>query len=463
MIVRIETGTSFKGAGLYYLHDKREEGELVRLTNARVEWTHALNTLEDEPEAVLAEMRETAANQRFLKLSSGNRIDGRPTEQVVMTVSLSWSPKQKPTRKEMIETAQSFLKHMGWEEHQALLVAHNDTKHPHIHLIINRVHPETGMTIDANWSKNRSQPWAYAYEKDNGRIYCEAREEKYGRRERPGGKHMNYREWRQWQEAGGADPDTPESAEWRVLKETQKQERMGYWKETSRIRKELRADLREQVRQEFAAPWQDYALLKEERLRQAQAYDRAAKLAIHAHRKSREFGVIAGLKLRQRANHAALRHELAQMRKDIGGRQKAKMEALAGPALDRLRKERLEAFEQVVLARHRAERAELRDDQDGARSRGIPHAYDALRAATAGDAQADAGRASTAARKRTPTLRDFNARSPAASGGKEAREAHREGASPMPQNRTKPPEIERETPAVPRRQDGPAGNQGRDR
>src|ERR1700730_12340359 len=135
MIPRIQTGSSFKGAGLYYLHDKRADGEEERLTTDRVAWTYAINTLEHDPEAVLAEMRRTAFDQPLLKRLSKNRSDGRPTEKTVMTVALAWSPLQTPTKNDMIEAGHSYLQHMGWEAHQVLFVAHNDTKHPHVHLI----------------------------------------------------------------------------------------------------------------------------------------------------------------------------------------------------------------------------------------------------------------------------------------------------------------------------------------
>ena len=181
MIPRIQTGDSFKGAALYYLHDKRLEGEQERLTTERVSWTYALNTLENEPEAVILEMQHTAMNQQLLKHLSGSRGDGRPTERTVMTVALAWSPEQSPDREQMIAAGESYLKHMGWQDHQVLFVAHNDTKHPHVHLIINRVHPDTGMTMDSNWSKTRAQKWALAYEREHGRVYCQAREAKYGR------------------------------------------------------------------------------------------------------------------------------------------------------------------------------------------------------------------------------------------------------------------------------------------
>lgn len=66
MIPRIQSGNSFKGAALYYLHDKRREGEAERLTDERLAWTYSVNTLEDDPERVIAEMQHTAMIQQTL-------------------------------------------------------------------------------------------------------------------------------------------------------------------------------------------------------------------------------------------------------------------------------------------------------------------------------------------------------------------------------------------------------------
>ena len=38
-----KTGRSFVGAGRYYLHDKRREGEDVRTSDERVAWTETRN------------------------------------------------------------------------------------------------------------------------------------------------------------------------------------------------------------------------------------------------------------------------------------------------------------------------------------------------------------------------------------------------------------------------------------
>ena len=399
MIPRIQTGTSFKDAGLYYLHDKRAEGEQVRETKERVAWTYAINTLEDEPEAVLAEMRQTAFNQFLLKMESGNRLDGRPTEKPVMTVALAWPGEEKPTRQEMIETGHSFLQHMKWEGHQVLFVAHTDTKHPHVHLIINRVHPETGMTQDAAWTKHRSQQWALKYEREHGHIYCEARERKYGRDGARAPDGMTQREWKLWREISKENAFDPEfrqrleAGEWDALKEGQKQERIGFWKETGQLRNDLRTALREAVKWEFAKEWQDYVKVKDERDRAAVLYDREARGAIRELRKqrgprrapraqqSKEIAVVRGpdgrtyikrrtvesqgieqIKERKRAYHARQREDLWEIRKDIYERQKARFEELAAPALAMLGKDRAAAYENF-LAVQRGEKAELRHDQ----------------------------------------------------------------------------------------------------
>jgi hypothetical protein len=75
----------------------------------------------------------------------------------------------------MVETTEEFLKHMKWQEHQAVLVAHNDKSYAHVHVMLNVVNPETGLRLDDSFEKRRAQKWAGAYELEQGRIYCEQR------------------------------------------------------------------------------------------------------------------------------------------------------------------------------------------------------------------------------------------------------------------------------------------------
>jgi hypothetical protein len=54
----------------------------------------------------------TARDQDYLKLQSGARLSGRPCEEPVMTISLSWHPSEKPGKQQMIEAADSYLNHL---------------------------------------------------------------------------------------------------------------------------------------------------------------------------------------------------------------------------------------------------------------------------------------------------------------------------------------------------------------
>ena len=65
-------------------------------------------------------------------------------EKPVYHVSLSFDSEDAPTRAQMEAACDAVLRDLGLEEHQTFLVAHNDTAHPHVHMMINRVHPETG-------------------------------------------------------------------------------------------------------------------------------------------------------------------------------------------------------------------------------------------------------------------------------------------------------------------------------
>ena len=66
---------------------------------------------------------------------------------------LSWPPGERPTRTQWLECAAYTLKALGYRDHQFMVVAHDDRKHFHIHIMVNKVHPETfrAHTPYRNW------------------------------------------------------------------------------------------------------------------------------------------------------------------------------------------------------------------------------------------------------------------------------------------------------------------------
>ncbi len=177
-----EGGRSFKGAALYYLHDKRQPGEAERLTGDRVGWTETVNLATDDAERAWRMMVHTAMMQGELKAASGEKATGRKLTKPVFAYSLAWHPEQRPTRDDQLKAARDSLKALGLEAHQAVIVSHTDEPHEHVHILVNRVHPDTGKAAPLSNSKLKLSQWAQEYEQQQGRVYCEKRVENNARR-----------------------------------------------------------------------------------------------------------------------------------------------------------------------------------------------------------------------------------------------------------------------------------------
>jgi hypothetical protein len=66
---------------------------------------------------------------------------------------LSWPPGERPSRPQWMDCASYTLNALGYQDHQYMVVAHDDKKHFHIHIMVNKVHPETfkAHTPYRNW------------------------------------------------------------------------------------------------------------------------------------------------------------------------------------------------------------------------------------------------------------------------------------------------------------------------
>lgn len=183
-----KTGSSFRGAMLYYLHDKRAEDESVRLTGERVAWTSTRNLVTDDPEIAVSVMRATANDQDRLKAEAGIKNTGRKSDKCVYAYSLAWHPDEKDglTRAEMERAANESLRAIGADHLQSVVVCHTDEPQPHVHVIVNRVSPEDGrMHVYSNDRLKLSQ-WAEAYERERGKIWCEERVQNNAKRQKNG-------------------------------------------------------------------------------------------------------------------------------------------------------------------------------------------------------------------------------------------------------------------------------------
>ena len=200
MVVKMSApGRSFGGVADYCLHDPRMPGEAHHPESAeRVEWTETRNLATSEGERAGRIMAATAEASPELNRLARVAATGRKLEKPVCHYSLSWAKDEKPDRQEMRWAAQESLKALGMERHQALVVSHRDGQ-PHVHVIANRVDPESGKAAGLNRSKLKLSKWAEEYERGQGEFRCPARVRNNARRgqgkrvqdrvSRPTGRH----------------------------------------------------------------------------------------------------------------------------------------------------------------------------------------------------------------------------------------------------------------------------------
>lgn len=179
-------GHSFNGAFAYYLHDKGPDGQHLT-TAARVGWTETRNLATDDPHLAKRIMIATASQADELKAAAGIKATGRKSNAHVYAYSLAWHPDEaaKLDRAEMVRAVDQSLKALEADHLQAVIVCHTDQKHPHVHVILNRVDPETGKMHGFSNDRRKLSDWANTYERERGVILTPLREEKRQEREAP--------------------------------------------------------------------------------------------------------------------------------------------------------------------------------------------------------------------------------------------------------------------------------------
>ena len=135
MIATTSSGRRF-GVLASYLMQGRDGAD-----TERVAWTVGRNLGTDDPELAAALMQATA---------NGNAR----VEVPVYHLTVSFDPTDAVSPERMQQVADRVLAELGLTEHQALMVAHRDRVHPHVHCMVNRVHPET----ERDWERWQDRP-----------------------------------------------------------------------------------------------------------------------------------------------------------------------------------------------------------------------------------------------------------------------------------------------------------------
>ena len=404
MIVRIQAnGGSFRGAGQYYLHDKqsqtatsaeRADASLDKgvkpQTDERVWFTDTRNCLERDPARALDEMWRTAEDQAYLKMQAGVQRGGRVCEEPVKTLSLSWHKDDGPEPQHMVEAADAFLRHMGWDAHQAVLVGHNDTEHRHIHVILNRVNPDTGRTLDDYREQKRAQEWALQYERSQDQVRCEPREinaarqqEKGAERERAGAQQHTQEERPAPYVGRAANDHLPhnvimigrpheqvfnaeeklraehDQVERLELKAEQRAEREAFFANGAKLFKATRHAVYDEVRKEYAPEWRQFYKDSEAATRSADASSESAVSRALYFAKDGKWDAAREAFADRNSVRDAVAQDMAERKADLKARQTEDLRERQSDACDALRDVR-EVQYQELLQRQRDERAAFR-------------------------------------------------------------------------------------------------------
>lgn len=179
-------GTSFKAALNYVLHDPQKE------TAERVDWAFSVNCGTAEPGDAWQAMYDTWDRRNALKRENGVDLRGRDNKAPVMHYTLSWAPDDKPSKQQMMDAALKSLKALGLEGHQAVIAAHNDKDHLHVHIIVNTVNPTNGRTAELKYPAYKLQDMAREHDRD--RVAWQAERDAAARRLPPYNRNSEQRE-----------------------------------------------------------------------------------------------------------------------------------------------------------------------------------------------------------------------------------------------------------------------------
>lgn len=135
MFIEIQRGKSFGGLTRYCLGP----GEIG--SENRVQFVETLNLATQNAEAAWRIMAARHYVQDELKAKHGIRVGdrGRPVGHMVISWSADEAAAQDLGKDAMMKAARGALAAIGAQDNQAIVIAHDDTEHPHCHVVINLI------------------------------------------------------------------------------------------------------------------------------------------------------------------------------------------------------------------------------------------------------------------------------------------------------------------------------------
>ena len=177
MVARaVSAGRGVAGLVSYLMHDQVSPEDSRPETSERVAWAAtAGGSPTDDVALNVRIMQGVTADAAVLKQLAGVSNRGRKLQNPYAHFVTSWQPGETVSREQMLDVTNRQLEALGCSDHLAVVIAHKDTDHPHCHLVVCKVHPETGRAAPLKQSGLKLSQVAEQWEREHGGIVIENR------------------------------------------------------------------------------------------------------------------------------------------------------------------------------------------------------------------------------------------------------------------------------------------------
>jgi len=148
--VAAKKGTGSFGGLADYLLDKQNGGKKVH------DFEFSNCSFDQDVDLNLEEIQNTT------------NLNQRVKSDKVLHLVVSFHEDEQPTKEQLQYIERELIKAIGMEDHQRLTVAHSNTNNFHIHIAINKIHPQTKKLVDPYRSKKKLLEKAFELEEKFG-------------------------------------------------------------------------------------------------------------------------------------------------------------------------------------------------------------------------------------------------------------------------------------------------------
>lgn len=172
----VSSGRGIAGLVRYLMHDQVRVGDRRPETSERVAWAEPVGGSPTRDVGLCVRiMQGVTADGAILKRLAGVSNRGRRLRDPYAHFMTSWPPGEVVSREHMLEVADRQLHALGCSDRLAIAIAHTDTDHAHFHLVICKVHPDTGRAASLHRSGLTLSRVAEEWEREHGGIVIENR------------------------------------------------------------------------------------------------------------------------------------------------------------------------------------------------------------------------------------------------------------------------------------------------